>query len=66
MNFLRQIQVALEAAPPLNIHHKRILFGCCRRLTAQQLRIRVKQFLRQYPEYKPYLDPVVNAWTGGP
>ena len=62
MNFLRQIQVALEAAPPLNIHQHKVLFGCCRRLTAQQLRIRVKQFLRQYPAYKPFLDPVLENY----
>lgn len=63
MNFQDQIKEALKAAPPLGSLQRRQIFGCCRKLTDKQVRVRIKHFILKYPQYRSFLEPVVNAWT---
>ena len=65
MSIARQIQVALQSAPPLTSTQQKMIYGCCRRLTDQEIRIRVRQFINQNQAYKPFLEPVLANYRPG-
>jgi hypothetical protein len=61
-SFHDQVRNALKQAPPLRSAQQRMLFGGRRRLNDRQIRVRIKRFLLSYPQYKPFLEPLVDAY----